>query len=200
MANTVCILLAVTFALCASPALAASGLGLLKYLGTKASISATKNTPTSGDLNFDSLNVARDPRALSIPQLMECLRVQDRASGLDLSVRASKELIQRKRIAADNMASQIQAQKVQIESEEKDVRYDEEKRALMEKIVRYNMLIGEHNDMWKRLEIERIQHNDAVTEHRKLASKFNLDCVGKPYYERDFETVQASIHVQSPPK
>lgn len=184
-----------------SSVVARPGLGSLLVFGKTASV-ASKSASIPNSLDFTEplyVPAARDPRALSVAQIKNCIVSDKKRSESELSLRVSDEFIGRKGRELSQAAERMEALTAQIDSLSPTATYDElAVSRYNEKVESYNSSLRAYTAAAANFEQEQRMHNTKVTIHNDKLSAFKLDCAGKPYYSEDMEVAQKALtsHLQ----
>lgn len=175
-------------------AIARPGLGSLLFFGKTAS-SASKNAQTT---NFPEIyapvHAAREPRALSVAQIMNCIVSDKKQSESELSLKVSDASIHKKERELSQAAERMEALFAQIDSLRPVTTYDElAVSRYNEKVESYNSSQSFYTVAAEKFEQEQRMHNAKVLSHNDRLSTFKHSCSGKPYYSKDMEVAQEAL-------
>lgn len=179
---------AILLAAFTNSAVARPGLGSLLFFSKTASgVSKSAQTSNSPDI-IAPIPAPRDPRALSVAQIKNCIVSDKKQSDSEMSLRVSDEFIHRKERELSQAAERMKALSAQIDSFRPIVTYDElAVSRFNEKVESYNSSLRFYTAAAANFEQEQRMHNAKVTTHNDRLSAFKFNCAGKPYYSEDME-------------
>lgn len=185
---------AILLATFTNSAVARPGLGSLFFFGKTASAVSKSSHISNNSEIITHIPAPRDPRALSVAQIKNCIVSEKKQSDSDISLNASAEFIHRKKRELSQTEERVKGLSAQIDSLKPIATYDElAVNRFNEKVEAFNSSLRFYTAATDTFEQEQRMHNAKVKIHNDSLSTFNFNCAGKPYYSEDMDVAMKEL-------